>query len=125
MIATDCHACGAEMTSKKPSMSGASFCSKRECQAAKQRFYRKRRKTGLQVERDGDFCQNYIRRALHEERNPCPVCGLPDAVGPYIHRDLRDPTRPCKGTGGVGGNELPIYWVDVVHPDLAERARQA
>jgi hypothetical protein len=122
MIETTCHSCGDAMASKKPSLSGASFCSKKLCQAAKQRFYRKRRKTGLQVERDGDFCLNYMRRALHDERNPCPRCGLEDAVGPYIHRDARDPQKPCTGTGGVGGAELPIYWVDVVHPELAARA---
>lgn len=65
---------------------------------------------------------NYIRRALHEERVPCPTCGLPDAVGPFVHRDARDPAIPCKGTGGVG--PISKMWMDIVHPELARRAAE-
>ncbi len=119
-----CYNCNDVVQSRKPTKSGASFCSRPECLNAKQRFFRQRWTKGLGVERDGDVSRAYIHRALHEERTDCPVCRLPDAVGPYIHRDARNPKRPCKGTGGRGPEEgLPSFWVDVVHPDLAARAR--
>lgn len=123
MFVNDCYHCGGAVKSRKPSTSGASFCRKPECQAAKQRFFRQRWKTGLTVERDGDVSRTFISRALHEPRQACPVCGLPDAVPPYIHRDARKPAVGCAGVGGVGPAEgLPSFWVDVVHPDLAAKA---
>jgi hypothetical protein len=125
MNTTECHNCGATLTIRRPSKSGASFCSgKPECAAAKARFFRQRWKDGLTVERDSVAVQTFVSRALHEPRNACPHCGLADAVGPYVHRDARNPAKPCRGTGGIGSNEIPILWFDVVHPELAERARQ-
>lgn len=125
MNITDCHHCGATVRSKKASQSGASFCSQKDCQAAKARFFRKRWKTGLTVDRDSDVCRAYIRRAMHDPRQRCPVCGLEDGVSPYIHRNAEDPGKPCMGLGGIGPNEgIPAYWVDIVHPELADRARK-
>lgn len=123
MMTTTCHSCGADLNIRKPNKSGASFCSRKpECQAAKQRFFRQRWKDGLTVERDSADCLTFMTRALHEPRHPCPRCGLVDAVGPYVHRNAKDPTKPCKGDGGVGANEIPLYWFDAVHPELARRA---
>jgi endogenous inhibitor of DNA gyrase (YacG/DUF329 family) len=124
MIYTECFNCGDEVASRKPSQTGASFCSKRSCQNAKARFFRQRKKDGLAVERDADICRAFISAALHEPRRPCPVCGLPNAVPPYVHRDVRHPEKACNGVGGAGPREgLPRTWVDVVHPELAAKAR--
>lgn len=122
MISTTCSHCGVDMASRKPSKTGASFCPRAACQAAKQRFFRQRKRTGLSVERDSPDSRNYIFRALHEPRIPCPRCGLEDAVGPFVHRDLRNPTHPCKGTGGIG--PIMTLWMDTVHPELGRRARE-
>lgn len=125
MIETECANCHTPLKSRKPSKSGRSYCNLLPCQAAKQRFFRQRWKDGQNVIRDSPDAKTYITRALHEERNPCPYCGLADAVGPYVHRDSRRPLKPCKGTGGVGwGQEWLILWMDVVHPSLAAQAQR-
>jgi len=123
MNKNDCYSCGGLVLSRKPSRSGASFCRKPDCQNAKARFFRKRWKDGITIEVDGSVARHFISVAMHQPRHACPVCGLLDAVGPYIHRDVRNPLKSCYGTGGVGPREgLSGVWCDIVHPELKERA---
>lgn len=119
MIITYCANCNAQLSSRKPSRSGASFCSDPRCQAAKQRHYRRIRKTGEAEQRDSVSSMEYIRAALHDPRTRCGYCGLEDAVGSYIHRDPKDPMRLCKNPARVFVHQP---WMDVVHPELFEKA---
>lgn len=122
MISTECYNCHTPLKSRKPSKSGRSYCQALPCQAAKQRFFRGRWRENQNIVRDSPEAQNYMYRALHEERQLCPVCGLADAVGPYVHRDIREPLKPCNGTGGVG--PVMTLWMDIVHPESASKAQQ-
>jgi hypothetical protein len=119
MTYNECHNCKAEVAVRKPTQSGASFCARSECQAAKQRFFRQRKKageTGNSFSDVGQCVQAYVRDALHEPRVLCRQCGLENAVHGWLHRNARTPEVPCDGVGSGGRRILPVAWFDIVHP---------
>jgi hypothetical protein len=120
MTTNECNNCGAPVKSTRPNKTDASFCSLRECQAAKQRFFRKRKKEGLYegFTNPGDATRAYIADAIHGRRVPCRDCGLEDAVLGWLHRATPG-GGPCNGVGSGGKDLVAILWYDVVHPERA------
>lgn len=86
-----CSSCSAPVKIRRPSLTGAHFCIRKECQAEKQRFYQRRRSAeaarleenerGLQV----DFILGVLWRATNVDRVECANCGRADAVPNLIH----------------------------------------
>lgn len=122
----DCSNCGDPVQARRPSQNGDHFCTKRECVNAKQKLYYNRRKKARlaaaeHVATIDDVDQErraFVEVAIHRPRIECPVCGLPDGVGGWVHRDARKPMQAgCSGLGGNGKN-LGLPWLDAVHPDL-------
>lgn len=109
--------CTSEVQPRRPSKSGDHWCSRTECQAAKQRQLRakNRRDRAAQGPME-DEKVSLVRAALHLPRRKCPDCDLEDAVSGFIHRSAPGSSTPCFGTGG-GGMAAGPAWIDLIHPE--------
>lgn len=116
-----CDACGAAVKLRRPSLSGAHFCIRKDCQAAKQRFYQRRRadeaarleemNQQLQV----DFLTAILSRVASGERSQCQACGREDAVDGIAHPtpDLAGACRALVKTSapeGLGPRVIFAIW---------------
>lgn len=115
-IINPCSECGGPVPARRPSATGEHWCSKKDCQNAKQRWnYARRNKVD-------DLTQKVLIRQLvfdlaHLGRRPCEKCGLSDAVPGWAHRDARNPNGPCFGVGAQGPG-LPGGLLDAIHPEV-------
>lgn len=107
-----CANCADPVKARRPSRSGKHFCSKSACQTAKQRFYREKGQVGPTL-----TLLALIRDLASLERSPC-VCGLPDALPGWAHRDAPGSSTPCYRSGSKGA-QLPDHALDAIHPDRA------
>lgn len=101
--AVRCDHCGGALVARRPSLSGAHFCARPKCQAAKQRFHYRRRRDGI-IARDRDVAQerldllsNVLFRITHTDRVACEDCGRADAVPGVLH-PMPDWSTVCRGT---------------------------
>lgn len=114
--------CTNRVRSRKPSTTGKHWCSRRECQAARQRFYRRAaragRSTGEVADRDQEV-RHLVQTLLTAERVACG-CGLGDAVSGWFHRRAAGSPEPCPMSGPHGAL-LPKGTLDLIHPERAPR----
>lgn len=99
-----CRNCDAPVHIRRPSYSGAHFCSLVECQRAKQRFFYKRRRDGVALDRRNeseikiDWAIGVLSAVVHGPRVTCEMCGRTDAVHDLIHPALEEWSIACPGT---------------------------
>ena len=103
----ECSHCQGPVLIRRQSKTGRHYCTKTECQAAKQRFYyRMRADTGFKsaaaAERErAELARrsaeardllfvDVIRTLTREDRVVCPDCGRTDALPGYVHPSMRD-----------------------------------
>lgn len=99
-----CRQCGDEMSRRRPSRTGAHFCTKPDCVKAKGRFYHRRRaedtaaleaQAAANLQRDHEqMLINFVNAAVHAERVDCDVCGRLGVVPRYAH-PVPDWSAPC------------------------------
>lgn len=92
---TKCSHCDGPVKRRRPSLTGKHFCTKRECQRAKDRFHYRRRTEGsvnaeavLKKRLEEDHQQqlvNFIGHAANDERVDCGVCGRTGVIPRYPH----------------------------------------
>lgn len=116
----ECRQCADPVLIRRPSLTGAHFCTKKSCQAAKQRFYYRRRASGVaEAERHQAAIRDDLIIAIiagaADPRVSCSECGRPDTLPDFGHPDA-DWTAPCPGGGkapfpsGLGGRIAQTLW---------------
>lgn len=87
----ECNNCGGSVVRRRPSLTGAHFCTKQECQRAKHRFYYRRRADGT-IESDAKratqhqlMLVNFVGAVAHADRADCDTCGRPEVIPGYAH----------------------------------------
>lgn len=101
--------CTANVKQRRRSATGKHWCKRKECQTAKQRFYREQREgpkdTGPEIEKANAKVKQYETGLLSMidlltdttvgfARIECPGCGRPDAIRGFPHPSLSD-RSPC------------------------------
>lgn len=119
-----CANCQGPVLIRRPSLTGKHFCALKPCQAAKGRFYYRRRVDGdavreeqnrvlLEQERDQRIIQVFTAFAKGE-RVTCADCGRTDALPDYVHPDLEG--GACRALAvksmpsGLGGPIVSAIW---------------
>jgi hypothetical protein len=99
--------CGNQVAERRPSRTGTHWCQLPACQAAKQRYFRKRR--NQQVE--GSVLEEaalLVRTIVTTDRMSCGLCGQTNCIPGYAHPDARSGGAPCFHVGNRGAGILPI-----------------
>lgn len=104
----ECRQCGSPVQRRRPSLTGVHFCTRKECQAAKQRFYYRRRQEGAATEaaelerQKAETRDNLIIAVLAEataaETHGCAHCGRATVLPSFGHPSA-DWSEPCPGGG--------------------------
>jgi hypothetical protein len=124
-----CAACGDPVQIRRPSLSGAHFCSRPGCAKAKHRFYYQRRRDDgarreelarqdAEQERDRHIVA-LVYALAHAEKVTCADCGRTDALSGYAHLDQQG--EGCAGTkvdgvkwpSGLGSELARVIWPPV------------
>lgn len=111
-----CTNCGEPVAERRPSSSGTHWCIRAECQAAKQKFYRRRRAESAEQEAH-PLRMKLITDLVTLDRTACTKCGLANALPGWYHRDETG-LAPCFGTGSLGKG-LGAGYLDAIHPERA------
>lgn len=106
------------VATRRPSASGKHFCTRPECQVAKQRFYRQRKIERERLEGQ-ELMLRFIADIVRGEREDCVYCGHEQALVGWIHRNQSGSACNKLGTLGVG---LPRGAIDLVNPTRAHLA---
>lgn len=124
---TVCSNCSGPVKRRRPSLTGKHFCTKRECQRAKDRFhYRRRAENAIaeeaslarsKAELRDDLIIAFVTTALQEPRVTCADCGRGDAVPGYAH-----PHPEGGGCTRESDLQLPVFTED---DDIARRLLRA
>lgn len=118
-LMTRCSSCGDPVAVRRRSTTGAHYCSKRKCLAAKQRFYyQRRRDDGIAKASAAEVSVNekllsILARLALGERVTCDECGRTDAVrhAPHPNPDW---------TGGCRALEVaPLFERDMANAVVA------
>lgn len=115
---SDCTNCGNDVPVRRPSLSGHHYCQRKECQAAKQKFYRSRR-AKLQEESVLDEAFRFFSDALNGSRTTCHACGLENALLGWAHRDVTL-FSICSALG-TGPHLIGGRFVDTLYPERDPR----
>jgi hypothetical protein len=107
-LMTKCRHCDGPVARRRPSLSGAHFCTRPECVRAKARFYNQRRSTNReaaelaqrQAEARDDLIIAVITAVAAGERGYCSDCTRKDVLPGFGHPNP-DWTAPCPGGGGA------------------------
>jgi len=118
-----CRQCGAEMQRRRPSNTGAHFCTKPDCVKAKGRFYHRRRaenaaaREATMARRLAETHQRqliaFVKAAVHAERADCETCGRPGVIPRYAH-PVPDWTAPCNPVDRLPASGDPVLTTELM-----------